>query len=230
MRNICWFVVCYFFFLTTQKSIQSHSSMKYNETDYYDIISLCEICFNIWIIIIDKSKITLIDSAFTLYVYIITVYDVYGFNSIEFIKRIFIEFFLQCLFKAITKLQFSFGSLGWMFFFLFSHSVKCYVEQKQTSMVHSHRFVYIVSFAIYSIPFRIHNTNRSNRISSIWQYTDNEIETTNKKQAASLDHYTVDTEYMHWMIIENFLNRFCSSNLTIENYFTHKISIKIDTY
>lgn len=106
--------------------------MKYNETAYYDIISLCEICFNIWIIIIDKSKITLIDSAFTLYVYHITVYDVYGFISIEFIKRIFIEFFLQCLFKAITKLQFSFGSLGWVFFFSFYslHSVKCFVEQE----------------------------------------------------------------------------------------------------
>lgn len=107
--------------------------MKYNETAYYDIISLCEICFNIWIIIIDKSKITLIDSAFTLYVYHITVYDVYGFISIEFIKRIFIEFFLQCLFKAITKLQFSFGSLGWVFFFssFYSlHSVKCFVEQE----------------------------------------------------------------------------------------------------
>lgn len=165
-----------FFFFTTQKSIQSHSSMKYNETAYYDIISLCEICFNIWIIIIDKSKITLIDSAFTLYVYHITVYDVYGFISIEFIKRIFIEFFLQCLFKAITKLQFSFGSLGWVFFFfrfiLFTQ-LNALSNKKQTSMVHSHRFVYIVSFAIYSISFRIHNTNRSNRISSIWQYTDN---------------------------------------------------------
>lgn len=143
-----------------------------------------------------------------------------------------LNFSCNVLFKAITKLQFSFGSLGWMcFFFVFSHSVKCFVEQEANfngpfSSFCLYRFLcYLLDFISNTQhkPFKSHLIYLT--IHGQWK-SRRQI----KKQAASLDHCTVDTEYIHWMIIENFLNRFSSSNSTIENYFTHKISIKIDTY